>query len=205
MLAGRYATRVDAAWEVWNEPNDPRFWQPAPDPSAYAALLVAASAAIHAADPGATVLGGSILYGDTAFLEGMYAAGARGSFDGLAIHPYAEVRAPWDTGDRYHSFLGTIDGLRAVMVAHGDGGKGLWLTEVGWALGPGVDEPTRADYLAQAVTMVADRPDIEAMAVYVFDAADDQAFGLVDDGLGDAGFSAYAEAVRRLAPGPAAP
>ncbi len=200
-LAGRYANR-DVAWEIWNEPNDPRFWQPRPDPAAYTALLVAASAAIHAADPGVTVLGGSLLYGDTTFLERMYADGAGGAFDGLAVHPYAQVRAPWDTGDPYHSFLGTIDGLRRVMVEHGDEGRGMWLTEVGWAIQPGVDARTRADYLAQAVTMVAARPEIDAMAVYVLDAADDPAFGLLRDGRADPGFAAYADAVRRVAAPP---
>jgi hypothetical protein len=202
-LAARYATVVDVAWEIWNEPNDPHFWQPAPDPAAYAALLAATSHAIHTADPGATVLGGSILYGDTGFLEAMYAAGARGTFDGLAIHPYAENRAPWDTGDPYHSFLGTIDNLRGVMTAHGDGAKGLWLTEVGWAIQPGVDVATRADYLAQAVSTVAPRAEIEAMAVYVLDAVDNPGFGVVRDGVGDESFTAYAAAVRALRDRPA--
>src|SRR5215203_4858341 len=39
MLARRYAGRV-TAWEIWNEPDLPLFWQPRPDPVAYARLLI---------------------------------------------------------------------------------------------------------------------------------------------------------------------
>jgi hypothetical protein len=57
--AARYRDTVDA-WEVWNEPNLPDFWEPRPDPAAYAALLAPTAAAVRAADPGTTVLTGGL-------------------------------------------------------------------------------------------------------------------------------------------------
>ena len=53
-------------------------------------MLKAAYTAVKAGDPDATVITGGILYNNTAFLEGLYTAGAGSSFDGLGIHPYAK-------------------------------------------------------------------------------------------------------------------
>jgi len=194
-LAARYARTVEVAWEIWNEPNDPRFWAPAPDPAGYAALLARAAAAIRGAAPSAVVLGGSILYGDSGFLQDMYDAGAAGTFDGLAVHPYAQNRAPADTGDPYHSFAGTLDRLAAVMADNGDAATPMWITEAGWSERDGVDEATRGRYLAEAVSMVAERPGIEVFAAYVFGEAVEPGYGLAASGPGSIAFGAYRDAV----------
>jgi beta-glucosidase/6-phospho-beta-glucosidase/beta-galactosidase len=44
-VAHRYRGIVNA-WEIWNEPENPLFWQPSPDPAAYAHLLIKTSNAI---------------------------------------------------------------------------------------------------------------------------------------------------------------
>ena len=82
------------SWQIWNEPNIPFYWGGNPNPGAYAELLKAASAAIKSADPGAQVVTAGLNDSELGiklapFLEGMYAAGARDSFDVLALHPYA--------------------------------------------------------------------------------------------------------------------
>ena len=86
------------SWQIWNEPNTPNFWAPAPDPAAYADLLRTAAAAIRAADPAAEVVTAGLPASDRGvpletFLDGMYDAGAGGSFDTLAVHPYASDAA----------------------------------------------------------------------------------------------------------------
>jgi len=43
--------RGRAAWEVWNEPNVPRYWMGAPDALCYVALARDAAAAIRREDP----------------------------------------------------------------------------------------------------------------------------------------------------------
>ncbi len=105
-------------------------WEPRPDPAAYAHLLRAASRAIKRVDRHAFVVTAGMPFLDrqleTSFLSKMFRAGARGTFDALAIHPYAG------------SVAGAIHKLqvaRDVMGRFGAGRKPLWVTEVAWAGG----------------------------------------------------------------------
>ena len=86
-LANRYRGQVQA-WEIWNEENVSRFWTTGPDPARYAGLLRAAYPAVKSADPNATVVFGGTSGNDTGFVDGAYRAGAKGSFDVMAVHPY---------------------------------------------------------------------------------------------------------------------
>lgn len=49
-LVQRYSSKPNVFFEIWNEPNNPMFWQPAPNPAQYAALLKAAVPAMRAKD-----------------------------------------------------------------------------------------------------------------------------------------------------------
>src|SRR5262249_16953859 len=107
----RYSALGVHAYEIWNEPNIAEFWGPRPEPARYAQLLRRAYSAVKAGDPSATVVSGGLApygsYGQRdaqhvnplSFLEGMYANGARGSFDALGWHPsnypYGLRFAPW--------------------------------------------------------------------------------------------------------------
>lgn len=129
------------SWQLWNEPNIDAFWATGPDPAAYAELLKVGAAAARRADPDAEVVAAGLPESArgipiSRFLEGMYAAGAKGAFDTAAIHPYAH-----DTD----GVLARVRTMRRVMDAHGDRAP-IWITEVGWAtagvegqlnLGPG--------------------------------------------------------------------
>src|SRR5918993_758681 len=82
------------SWQVWNEPNIPVYWPSGPNPGEYAAMLRAVSSGIKAVDPGAKVVTAGLNESEIGiklapFLNGMYRAGAKGSFDVLALHPYA--------------------------------------------------------------------------------------------------------------------
>ncbi len=119
------------SWQVWNEPNTPNFWAPEPDPAGYAELLRAVSAAIRVADPAAEVVSAGLPASDhgvplSTFLDGMYAAGARGTFDTLAIHPYASDA---------ETVLGILRVARDEVDRLGDAGRPIWATEFGWATG----------------------------------------------------------------------
>ncbi len=125
-------------YEMWNEPDDTTFWPNGPQPAAYAALLKAAYPAIKAADPAATVLVGGLVANDFEFVEKLYDNGAKGSFDGVAVHtdtaclttdPREYYREPSGRIGRY-SFTGYRE-VRATMLAHGDD-KPIWMTELGW-------------------------------------------------------------------------
>jgi hypothetical protein len=84
-LAQRWAGHV-AAYEIWNEEDNSSWWTGAPNPGAYTALLKATYPVIKAADPGATVVLGGMTGNDYPFLEGVYAAGGKGSFDAVGVH-----------------------------------------------------------------------------------------------------------------------
>lgn len=119
-LAARYGSKL-AAIEVWNEPdqaNEDYFAGPH-KAQRYAAVLRAAYPAIKRADPGMTVLGGSLVGSNGAFLRALYAAGINGYYDGLSVHFYNLV-------------LASLRNIHEVQLANGDR-KPLWLNEFGWS------------------------------------------------------------------------
>lgn len=155
-FAAHFAGRV-AAYELWNEQNAVQFWAipEGPQPERFAAMLKAAYPAIKGADPGATVIAGglaptinffSLTMNPVTYLERMYAAGAAGSFDALAFHPYLFTpdAAARFSGGRANGPLGLYDQLRGQMNRNGDGGKQIWATEFGEST-TDVDETTQAE------------------------------------------------------------
>jgi hypothetical protein len=121
-----------ANWQVWNEPNLPAYWGWAPDAAAYVRLLKDASSAIHKADPAATVVAAGMPDSATGiplaeFVDELYDAGFKGSFDVFALHGYA----PGPTGT-----LDLVASVRDLLDQHGDLSP-IWLTEMGWATGGG--------------------------------------------------------------------
>jgi polysaccharide biosynthesis protein PslG len=117
-------------WQIWNEPNIPYYWPSGPDPGAYARMLKAVAPAIKAHDAGARVVTAGLNESELGiklvpFLRGMYAAGARNTFDVLGVHPYAPA-----------SDL-VVDQLRRAaheMRRNGDDAH-ILVTELGWASG----------------------------------------------------------------------
>ena len=138
-VARRYGDRV-SDWEMWNEPNLPTFFGLVLDNVAarYTELLKAAYPAIKAVQPGATVVAAGLSPSPgTAkppqFLQQMYDQGAGGFFDAAAAHPY--VPPDGINGDGADSWGGNgwvdVPAMHDVMAAHGDGGKKIWMTELG--------------------------------------------------------------------------
>ncbi len=170
-VTNRYRGRIQA-YEIWNEQNTERFWT-SPSAEAYTRLLQAAYPAVKMADPAATVVFGGLSTSDYAFVESAYAAGVRGSFDAMAVHPYTycgtgapdELRRSGNGRITRDSFLGYRE-VRASMLARSDD-KPLWITEFGWntstarcdpASGSwqgGVSESLQASYTARAYSLLA--------------------------------------------------
>jgi Cellulase (glycosyl hydrolase family 5) len=179
-LAQKWAGRV-TAFEIWNEEDEPRWWTGAPDPAAYARLLKAAYPAIKAADPSATVVLGGMTGNDYPFLEGVYKAGGKGSFDVVGVHTdtACNILSPYDflRGEDGRmipdSFLAYRE-VRATMLANGDG-KPIWMTETSWRTtgamcaegawagkkAQGVTESQQATYLSQAYHCLAQDPYVQ--------------------------------------------
>lgn len=157
----RYKDRVHV-WEVWNEPNTAYYWR-AGTAEQYGALLKATYTAIKAVDPTATVLVGGLDQFSDPFMQGVLSAGAGNSFDGLAVHTYTLDSAPeTSTIPTY------LDAAQAFLTRNAPG-KGLWITEVGWATCTScvgaTSEADQAAYLSRSYLDAAARG-IKAVAWY---------------------------------------
>jgi hypothetical protein len=131
--------------------------------ASYTQLLQLSYGAIKSVNPDMIVISGAMTpagnvggaaVDDIDYLNQMYANGAKGYFDVLGAHPsgfLCPALSDWQTvtpeeasadpahgtfTNRHHSwcFRGTMEGYRNVMVANGDGGKGISPTEFGWAV-----------------------------------------------------------------------
>ena len=152
----RYQARI-RDWEIWNEPNLPRFFGFSDlRPAGYVALLKAAYPAIKLVQPNSTVIvaGLSPAVGVDAppnFLNDMYIAGAKGSFDAIAMHPYvypggivADLSHGWSDVARVHD----------VMTAHGAGNMKIWMTELGAPTARNTDEGVSQEEQAKQIVDV---------------------------------------------------
>ena len=147
-VSNRYKNRGLHYWEIWNEPNNPQFWQPAANPTEYTRLLQATAKAIRAEDKQAYIITAGLspqeteydAYAPIDFLNGVYRAGGKDSFDAVAHHPYTFPISP--KSSPYHAWTQMSDdksGMRGLMIKNGDGKKKIWITEIGAPTGgPGV-------------------------------------------------------------------
>jgi hypothetical protein len=158
-----------SALEVWNEPFGDWFWQPGPDPAAYAALVEATAPAIHSVDPSMTVL----MSGDLdSWDDRNEATGTQSQpwlatllqdapdlahlVNGLDVHPYPTPRSsgPYDSSDPEADTFGRVILIHDTEVAAGVD-LPIWITEIGWSTAPdttgAVSEETQAQYDTEAV------------------------------------------------------
>ena len=116
------------AWQIWNEPNLPKFFPRKNGPKKYAKLVEIAHDAIAGVDRRATVvlagLTGFAKPSAWSFLNKVYRVrGAKRDFDAAALHPYAASKG---------EFKSAVRRTRRVMKRRRDARTPLWLTEVGW-------------------------------------------------------------------------
>lgn len=179
-LAQRFGAKV-SAYEIWNEEDSPSWWTGAPNPAAYVQLLKATYPVVKAADPSATVVLGGLTGNDYQFLEGVYQAGGKGSFDAVGVHtdtacniisPYDFLRGA-DNRMITDSFLAYRE-VHATELANGDD-KPIWMTELSWRTtgvtcsegvwagqkAGGVTEAQQATYLRQAYHCLAQDPYVQ--------------------------------------------
>ncbi|HEX7609086.1 MAG TPA: hypothetical protein VF380_00305, partial [Solirubrobacteraceae bacterium] len=179
-LAQRFAGHV-SAYEIWNEEDESRWWSGGPDPGAYARLLEATYPVVKGTEPKATVVLGGLTGNDYPFLQSVYAAGAKGSFDAVGVHtdtacnvlsPYVFLRGV-DNRMIPDSFLAYRE-VHATMLANGDD-KPIWMTELSWRTTgatcnegawagqkpEGVSDEQQATFLSQAYHCLAQAPYVQ--------------------------------------------
>ncbi len=161
--AKHYESLGVSYWEIWNEPNITNFWL-TPNAAAYTGLLKAAYTAIKQANPSATVISAGLSDAATDgtniapydFAQDMYTAGVHGYFDAFGDHPYCYsdpnyCPATTGVGNGWSVMALTSQNIRALMVANGDGGKKIWMTEFGAPTG---GDPTSQVTEAQQAKMM---------------------------------------------------
>jgi len=210
-FVGRYAERYRgrvAAWEVWNEPDEIRSWSTGPDPARYTDLLRATYPAVKAADPAAAVVVGGLTGNHYRFLEEIYAANGKGTFDAVGLHtdtacltspPEEQYREPDGRIGRF-SFTGYRE-VRRSMLAAGDD-KPIWMTEIGWSTltstcsvgsragtkPSGVSEADQASFLTRAYRCLQNDPYVAVALWFSVQDVDtsptryDHHLGLIRDG-----------------------
>jgi polysaccharide biosynthesis protein PslG len=173
-VANRYRGKV-VAYQIWNEPNLARENGGTPATAEqYLALLQAAYAAIHSADPCALVVSAAPVANsgsdpvqatsDLAFLEQLYML-QNGAFhaaaDVVALHPGGGPHNPhalWPSAlpERSSEYFRHLERAHAIMLRHQDQ-RPVWITEVGWNVNAAVGaplpvgEPEQAYFLIEAL------------------------------------------------------
>ena len=126
----RYQKEVPC-WEVWNEPNDSRFWG-APIRSLpgsaehYTILLKRTYQEIKSINPNLKVLYCGIVTPPWEYIEKSFAAGAGNYFDVMNLHSYYAFGTP------EYALIAKTRKLSAIMKKYGLQ-KPLWITEMGYS------------------------------------------------------------------------
>jgi hypothetical protein len=162
-LAGRYGPRgtfwsdhpatpraAIRSWQIWNEPNLSPWWEPGADAAGYVRLLRSVGAGLERCDPDAEVVAAGLPNSHpwlgpplAEYLDAMYRAGGRGTFDALAVHPY---------GSETWRVMAQVEEARAVADRYGDRAP-IWVTELGWGTGgPPVSITVSASRQAQLLS-----------------------------------------------------
>jgi hypothetical protein len=125
-------------WELWNEANDPIYWQG--DPKTLVAMAQDAQRIIKGVDPAAVILSptvtgayetqaeclGSTQYCGTTWLNNWLAIGGKNYIDVVAIHGYPSI------GLAPEQIQGSVYQIHAAMNQNSVGSLPLWDTESSW-------------------------------------------------------------------------
>lgn len=135
-IADRYKGAVEM-FQFWNEPNGCSWIKDGcsngEQYATYTKWLKIAYESLKEGNPKCVVAAGALDYNSKVkqgykYIEGMYSCGAKGYFDAISIHPYGRP-LHWQA----------VDDTYRVMKEQGDGDKGVWLTEWGYANSKGDD------------------------------------------------------------------
>lgn len=93
-------------WELWNEPNLTKFWQPDANPENYVKLARIVYPALKKADPDCTLLGPALSGWDFGYLEKIFQLGVLDNLDVVSLHPYGSARP--EEAERYYATVRSL-------------------------------------------------------------------------------------------------
>ena len=184
-FAGRYPQI--RYWQLHNEPDLSVSFQ-VPDPVSLVEHSRAGALAAWHANPDAVILGpgfSSVLFdifedygsrNSIELLDEMLEYGLGDYVDAYDYHYYDgcshpdHQRTPWNMAQMKRD----LDAYRSVMAKHGEGGKQLWMTEIG-VHGPSkLNNQEEADCIVETLAYLDQRPDVNAAFVHGFLQASDE-------------------------------
>jgi polysaccharide biosynthesis protein PslG len=165
-VAQRYKDSVKC-WEVWNEPDSRIYWKNQDGLRSYCVMLTRAYQALKEIDPGCVVLNGGLY--ELSSVNLLYEGGGKGYFDALNIHVFANP----STAGAGKGVSAYVKACARIMQKNGDGGKKIWVTEVGcpgvtrgipvknWWQGRNPDEQEQAGWVTEVFATLRAQPQVE--------------------------------------------
>lgn len=193
---GMFAQRYPSvnAWQVWNEPNLPAFWQPSENATDYSRLLQATVKVLNSVAPQKTVVMAGMAYYSQMpikkglMLEEMGKVGALNLGAIAAYHPYSQTPEGDDPNARDFVLRASEvnQRLRGVRI------PGIWASEWGWSSysGPKQEQPIigesgQADYTLRRLALMS-AMDFDRIFLFALSDLDsrasvrDRGYGLLD-------------------------
>ncbi|MEN0014303.1 MAG: hypothetical protein AAGC46_13120 [Solirubrobacteraceae bacterium] len=120
------------AYQLWTEPNLPIYWGGSVNAAAYANLVKATAPAIRSLQPSAVIISGGLPdsrlgQAPATFLKLFLRAGGGAAITAVGVHPYAGTNAQvYKLTLKMRTTLNRFTGGKKI---------GLYVTEIGWAVG----------------------------------------------------------------------
>lgn len=166
-VVSRYKDRVKY-WEIWNEPDSHTYWATQDGLKSYCGLLKDVYTALKKVAPDCQILNGGLVSGLMS-VNRFYDNGAKDYFDIFNIHifetPLDEIAIKRATA--------YVKAVHKVMARNGDGGKKIWITEIGcpgvkkglevknWWMGKNPSEEKQASWVKEVFTQLLLLPAVE--------------------------------------------
>ncbi len=112
-------------WEIWNEPNESKFWAPGSNADDYASLALLVGQAIRTIAPDEWIVGPGLSTFDWQFLQTCFQRGVLQYFDAVSVHPYRSHDIPETAIADYEQLKALIEQYRPV-------GKGIAIIDSEW-------------------------------------------------------------------------
>lgn len=116
------------AWQIWNEPNFRAYWSKQPFAKSFVPFMRASYRTVHRADKHARVILAGMANRSWTGLSRLYAAGGRGAFDAVALHPFTADPA---------NIVKVVQKARTVMRQAHDARRPIWITELSFPAAKG--------------------------------------------------------------------
>lgn len=140
-------------WEIWNEPNENKFWKPLANVEDYSTLAILVGQDIRSIAPDEWIVGPGLSGFEWPFIERCFQRGLLQYWDAVSVHPYRSQAIP-------ETALPDFERLKNLVEQYRPAGRTIaivdseWGYSLGW-VGMDVDVQAKYDLRAKFVDMLA--------------------------------------------------